>query len=213
MADPSTEQRLIAAAIDLFGRDGKGAVGTRAIAEAAHVQLSAISYHFQSKDGLYLACARTIASTMQAKTMPLIAQSHRTWQTVGAPEAIQQIVDGMLLIMLREDIAPIARFVVREQMNPTDAFVVLYEGAMRDLVELLAELVQVVAGERLSSEEATLRAFALLGQVFAFRFGQATLMRSTGWKRIGPRETEKARATVAANVRAILGSLRLSEAA
>jgi AcrR family transcriptional regulator len=37
------ETRLIEVAIDLFGRNGMNAVGTRAIAEAAGTQMSAIT--------------------------------------------------------------------------------------------------------------------------------------------------------------------------
>ncbi len=43
MADAITRKRLIEVAIDLFGQDGPNNVGTRAIAEAAGAQMSAIS--------------------------------------------------------------------------------------------------------------------------------------------------------------------------
>jgi AcrR family transcriptional regulator len=39
---PPMETRLIEVAIDLFGQDGPNNVGTRAIAEAAGAQMSAI---------------------------------------------------------------------------------------------------------------------------------------------------------------------------
>src|SRR6202161_2506579 len=50
----STAQRLLDAAERLFGEHGYNGVGMRALAQAAHVNLAATTYHFGSKKALYV---------------------------------------------------------------------------------------------------------------------------------------------------------------
>jgi AcrR family transcriptional regulator len=73
MLERSAELRLIEAAIEQFGQNGMNAAGTRAIANAAGVQMSAITYHFGGKEGLYLACARHIVEQISGRVDRILA--------------------------------------------------------------------------------------------------------------------------------------------
>lgn len=207
-----TRAKLIEVAIELFGQNGPDSVGTRVIADAAGAQMSAITYHFRSKEGLYIACAEHIAATMRARIAPLLDNLTTDVSVDEAKSRIELIVGGMAVIMMHDEIAPIAQFVVREQMNPTPAFAVLYDGAMRHVIDLMVALLETIVGDRLTSEELRVRCFALMGQVFAFRFARAALMRVTGWENVGPRETELVRQAVVANARAVLADLEMGHA-
>lgn len=207
MVETVTETKLVEVAIELFGRNGSDAVTTRAIAEAAGAQQSAISYHFRTKHGLYLACAEHIAATMRKRIAPLLDKPLTGLLVEEAKSRIELIIGGMAVIMMHDEIAPIARFVVREQMNPTPAFAVLYDGAMRHVIEPMMALLGTISGGRLTDEELRVRCVALMGQVFAFRFARAALVRVTGWEKVGPRETELVRQAVVANARAVLADL------
>jgi AcrR family transcriptional regulator len=202
-----TDRRLLEVAIDHFGRLGREGASTRAIARDADTLMSSITYHFKGKDGLYLACAGHIASTIRGKIAPIVDRLSLPTPAADARATIEALVGGMIAIMMQEEVAPIARFVVREQMSPTPAFDVLYDGAMRHVIEPLVALLMTLAGDRLDLEDARVRAFSLLGQVYALRFGRAALIRLTGWRSVGPRETELARAAILANVGAILAEL------
>ena len=188
------------------------AVGTRAIAEAAGAQMSAITYHFGGKEGLYLACARHIAAEMRERTAPLLERARTACTPSGgaaeASTAIQAMLSDFVAIMMNDDIKAIARFVVREQMNPTQAFSILFEDAMRPMLERLEELLQRVAGHVLPISQLRIRAMALFGQVLAFRFARATLMRVTQWESVGIAETDAVRAVILAHTKAILSDLQ-----
>jgi AcrR family transcriptional regulator len=211
MRERSAESRLIEVAIEQFGQAGMSAVGTRAIAQAAGMQMSAITYHFGGKEGLYLACARHIAKLMNKRIAPLVQLAEsRGAEGVGAASARMAILDllgGLVTVMMRDEIAPWARFVVREQMNPTPAFEVLYEGVMQRLLALLGDLIQRVAGGAMAAEEIRIRSIALVGQVLAFRFCRATLMYATGWESVGIGEIEVVRTAVLAHTDAVLIAL------
>ncbi len=49
------QERLLEAALDIFGRDGYEAATTRAIAKKAGVNIAAIPYYYNGKEGLYRA--------------------------------------------------------------------------------------------------------------------------------------------------------------
>jgi AcrR family transcriptional regulator len=206
-----TDSRLIEVAIDLFGRDGMNAVGTRAVADAAGAQMSAITYHFGGKEGLYLACARHIAAEMQERTAPLLDLALAACGESGGPAeartAIIAMLSGFVAIMMNDAIAPTARFIVREQMNPTPAFSILFDNAMQPLIERMHQLLQRIAGNRLTHDQVRIRTLALFGQVLAFRFARATLMRATGWKSVRAAEISGVRAVVIAHANAILVDL------
>ncbi len=211
MTRRATDAHLIEVAIAQFGRDGMNAVGTRAIADAAGLQMSAITYHFGGKEGLYLACAKHIAQHMNERIAPVLARAESSTTdpggTAGARAAILAIVGGFVTVMTSDEVAPLAGFVVREQMNPTPAFEILYEGTMRRVLTLVGDSLQRIAGGVLGQEEMRIRALALLGQVFVFRFGRAVLLRTTGWESVGALETEAVRGAVLAQSKAILTAL------
>jgi AcrR family transcriptional regulator len=173
--------------------------------------MSAIRYHFGGKDGLYLACARYIADEMSRRVAPVLAHADEICRTDGSPEdakaAILAILSGFVSIMMGDDVAPIARFIVREQMQPTAAFDALYLGAMRPVIDRVGNLLQRVARRPLDGDELRARTVALMGQVLAFRFARATLMRATGWRTVTARETEIVRAAVLVHSNAILAGL------
>lgn len=207
MAEAVTQAKLIDVAIDLFGRSGRDAVTTRMIAEAARAQQSAISYHFGTKDELYLACARHIAATMRERLGPLLAAMPPPDDAAAARGQIEALLGGLVTLMMRDDIAAIARFVVREQMAPTPAFGVLYDGAMQHVVAALASRIDIIAHGALARDEIRVRAIALLGQAFIFRLGRAALERATRWDTIGEREADLVQRTVVAHARAVLADL------
>jgi TetR/AcrR family transcriptional regulator, regulator of cefoperazone and chloramphenicol sensitivity len=211
MLERPAELRLIEAAIRQFGQNGMNAVGTRAIASAAGVQLSAITYHFGGKQGLYLACARHIVEQISGRVERILtfAASHGTdsGDIAGARAAVLAIMGGLATAMMRDEIAPLARFVLREQMYSSPAFEIIYEGYMRRILDQTGKLLQRVAGGYLKPEEARVRSIALLGQAFVFRFGHAALMRATEWKSIGEPEAMAVRAAVLAHSEAILDAL------
>src|SRR6202142_1774412 len=99
MAERPAQRRLIESAIELFGQNGISAVGTRAIAEAAGVQRSAITYHFGGKDGLYLACPSHIVGQITERVERILAfaasKDTDSGDTAGARAAILAIMGGL----------------------------------------------------------------------------------------------------------------------
>ncbi|HSG63710.1 MAG TPA: TetR family transcriptional regulator, partial [Gammaproteobacteria bacterium] len=71
-AGESTREALVLAALDVFGRNGFDGASTRAIADAAGVNLALIGYHFGGKSGLYLAVFEHIAGVLEQRIGPIV---------------------------------------------------------------------------------------------------------------------------------------------
>lgn len=63
----SATQRILDAAIDLFGRQGVAATGIRAVAEQAGVSPALVLHHYRSKEGLREACDHHVVALMHAR--------------------------------------------------------------------------------------------------------------------------------------------------
>jgi AcrR family transcriptional regulator len=204
----SIDDRLLDTAVDQFGRKGLEGASTRDIAAAAGTTMSAITYHYGSKQGLYLAAARHIAERMGARMLPLLAASAAKSLAETAPGDAQAelvaFVDRMVEMMVHPASAVWARFIVREQMEPTEAFDVLYGGVMGRLVDRLAALVVDISGGRCDPAEARLKTVAIVGQALVFRVARATLLRVTGWTDVGAAEAAAIRRVVRSHTIAIL---------
>lgn len=206
---PSSRDILLATALTQFGRQGFDGTTTRAIAEAANMPMSQITYHFGGKEGLYLGCAQMIADyargyvgpTLDAVRAEFAADPGAKVARDGIARLLGTIAEGVLDPVSH----PFFRFILREQAEPTEAFGIIYGGAMGSLLELLAQLVAALTGQ--DGIEARVRAITLLGQIGAFRVFQASVLRLTGWDSVGAAETALIRATVLDNVEAICAAL------
>jgi hypothetical protein len=123
-----------------------------------------------------------------------------------AMEQIFVMAGAFLQIMLSAEAAPWARFIVREQMEPTEAFEVLWSEVMSPVSARLVALVLRAGAGRWTETEVRIRAVTLIGQILVFRVARATALRVTGWDDIGPRRAADIRRIIEANVRAILAA-------
>lgn len=213
MADEgsTTDLRLIDVAIRAFGRSGLDGVSTRDLAGQAGKPLSAITYHFGGKEGLYLAAARHIADQLAGWLGPALDASETMCGADGSAEdaraALHQLLAAVVEIMTRDETEPFARFIVREQAEPTEAFTILYDGVMGRALGRAADLLIRASSGSLGQEDARVRALMLLGQVLVFRVCRATTLRATGWSGIDAAERDMIRRNGAAMLEQILTGL------
>ncbi|MBV5264775.1 CerR family C-terminal domain-containing protein [Pinisolibacter aquiterrae] len=211
-AGEKTRASLIRVALDLFGRKGYDATSTRDIAGAAGVNIAGIAYHFGGKAGLHKACGELVAGFLGERLGILTPGDPATDDALSADEAAAlfeaSISDFARFILSRPEAEAIARFMVREQMDPTATFEILYHGLIRPRHERLCRLWGRATGEDPASEGVIITVSALFGQVLFFRVGRATALRRLGWADIDATNVEKIVETVRESTRAMLASRR-----
>jgi AcrR family transcriptional regulator len=209
----ATREKLLAASLDVFGRYGFDGATTRKLADAAGVNLQAIPYYFGGKEGLYVATAEYLVSIIgrhvgdlrQRIALHLMALD-ATGTPLGKAEARQflvEIVQTMVALFVSRESESWARFLIREQMEPTEAFQRVYQGIMRPMIETGRRLVGTILGEDPKSESVRLRTLSLIGSVLVFRTAHAAVMAQMEWDSIGDKQVEIVRAHAAGLVAAL----------
>jgi AcrR family transcriptional regulator len=194
---PDTRTRLLEAGLDHFGRVGFEGANIRAIAAAAGANIAAINYHFGGKRGLYLAVAHHIVEGISSAIGPIAAEIVALAAKPRlVPDEARAALDRFVktagrLLATSPRAERWARFILREQLDPTDAFDIIYSNIMGRMHRTLTALVAAVLELDPESEQARLEAFALLGQALIFRFARAAVLKRLGWEVIGELEADR----------------------
>ena len=210
--DSGPQERLLEAAIDVFGRYGYEGATTRKIVQAAGVNIATLPYYFSSKEGLYQAVISHIVVMLDKQ----VAESLKTLSRCSfkgkdgrhqAFELLEQLLGKMIGFMLGSPQAPrVARIILHEQLYPSSAYDLLFTGFMEPLIEALTTLILAVSSDPVR-RTAKLRAIAIIGQVFVFRMARETIIRSVDMAGYTHEEMEEIRQVVLEQTRSILVSL------
>lgn len=202
--------RIIEAALEIFGANGFEGTSTRAIASAADVKLPALQYYFGGKEGLYLACADFVAGHLEEGMNPALARIDELLAQEPDPETAEEALEGLLgglAETLLGDSQPETwvMFVLREQARPTEAFEPIYARAIGRITHACVRLVSVVLGKPDTDSDVRIRAFALIGQVLAFRTLKAAALRTVGWDEFNEDRLAQIRRAILTQVGPALG--------
>ncbi|MGR9171320.1 CerR family C-terminal domain-containing protein [Rhizobium sp. KDH_Rht_773_N] len=198
-----TREKLLSAALDVFGRYGFDGTSTRQLSEAAGVNLQAIPYYFGGKEGLYVATAEYLVSRIErhvgtlrqrigGRLMALAAAG----EALGEEEArsfLTDVATTMVGLFVSKESEPWARFIIREQMEPTEAFARVYQGLMGPMIEMARRLIGAILREDPASEHVRLRTLSFVGNIMIFRVAHAAVLAQMEWQSVGPEQLQTLR--------------------
>ncbi|MEQ1951264.1 CerR family C-terminal domain-containing protein [Mesorhizobium yinganensis] len=210
-AADQTREALVLAALRLFGRQGFDGTSTREVAAAANANIGSIAYHFGGKDGLRMAAADHIVSTIQAIAGPVLGHIDQSLDAGMDREAARRqlsaAVERMVgFIVARPEAGEIVQFMLRELAHPTAALDRIYSGVFEPTHKRLCRIWEVATGEPAESDRTKLTVFTLIGQVIYFRIAREPVMRRMGWSDIGAKEAASVVDVAKSNLDAILAA-------
>jgi AcrR family transcriptional regulator len=211
-----TRTALIRAGIELFGRNGFDGTSTREIAKAAGVNIAGIAYHFGGKSGLHRACGEAIAAIViehVATATPPEGDVSALAPEVAADLFVAAVCGIGRFMLGRPEAEAVARFMVREQMDPSETFATLYERLIRPRHETMCRLFARATGERAESTDVIIAVSAMFGQIMFFRVGRATAMARLGWETFDGDRLEAVLAVVTSAIRATIADRRAAVSA
>lgn len=171
--------RIIEAALDCFGERGLTGTTVRDIAGRAKVNVAAISYYFGGKDELYRAVAEMIAGCIEGKVRSRSAAllDAAPKSADEAEQALETLLETVVdVIVGPQEMRRVARFIIREQMQPTAAFEILF-GTFSRLHMTACRLFAMAAGLDPEAPETRLRVFLVIGQAVFLRIAEAAVLR------------------------------------
>jgi AcrR family transcriptional regulator len=192
----ATRERILEAALDLFGERGLTGTTVRDIAQRAKVNVAAISYHFRGKDELYRAVATSVIGSIEGRVRDRVAPllDKPPANAAAALKALQDLAETIVdVIVGPPEMRRVARFIIREQMQPTFAFEILF-GVMSRLDP--------------EAKETMLRTFLIIGQVVFMRIAEAAVLRRLQLQRYDDELLDELKVLVRQNVRAMVLAAR-----
>lgn len=214
-----TRQQLINAALEVFGEYGPQAATTRDIANRAGQNIAAIAYHFQSKEGLYLAVAGWMSDYVRQTYQPLVAEIDAFMQRPQQQQSMEQLMEymrrGILTfsrLMTRSETLNLSRIVSREQLSPTDAYPIIHQQVIDPMHRLLTTLIARYTGMEPNHPKLIVHTHALIGEVLSFRVARETILLRAGWQDIGSEETTLIQQVLMEHLDILLNGLRAHHA-
>ena len=163
----STRETLLDAAEALFAELGYDAVGTRELCARAGANLSAVKYHFGGKRELYL---ETVRRAMQRR------ESIEAWGELERCPASREEAAQRLVLFTRgvleglngqSGVSSCARLLLHEAAHPSEALGDVVTSFMRPNVELLMDVLAVLAPDE-SKHALGFLARSVLGQLLHY---------------------------------------------
>lgn len=208
------KERLLQTAIKVFAKYGFEGASTRILTQEAQVNISAISYYFGDKTGLYRAVLENIAQTVKTsvieKTATLRADLlHKDLPPHKIKDGLNKIVGTFLDFLLGGKIPlPAAQIFIREQMDPSDSFSIIFDDTMRPMLDAITRLVASLTGHPFPSEKATLCAHAIIGQMTVFKTHRGATLRCLNHNTYSPKDVKHIIDTVITHTEFIIDGYR-----
>jgi len=186
-ARKDTSALLIESGIVLFGARGYDGVTTRELAHGARTNISSIKYHFGGKEELYRAVLQEIIHEINELVGPLLrALRNGVAEANGNRDVLtrlaRQFAEGWCRAALgdprtQKRIPPI----VRELIQPSRHFKVIYNGFFRVLYEVLGELLAAAHGQTAVDQQLQIRTHIIMNVVWGFIYTESLLWHQMGW--------------------------------
>lgn len=191
-------QRLIDAGLEIFGTHGFEGATTRMLAAEAGVNQAAIPYYYGGKEGLYQAVVSYIAENAGRFMLPVTekitaAIQHNELTEEAAVDLLVEQLSAFIQLVGRGESRRWGRIIIREQMQPTRAFDIIYDRVIRRVHEACAGLVGRILGIPPDSEAAVIRAHSVMGQAMIFQAARETILRRLGRKEFTPEDIKAIR--------------------
>jgi TetR/AcrR family transcriptional regulator, regulator of cefoperazone and chloramphenicol sensitivity len=206
-----TRQRIIEAAIELFGEFGFEGASTREIAARAGVNAPALQYYFENKEGVYRACVEALADDTWKSFAPAVEAAQAALRdnagTSTLIDAFIRIQEALADRAFAKANQPGRRmFFAREQAGyePESATQILACRIREPLNQVSSALVARISGRPADDPVTLIRTFSLHGQMVVFHVAHRSTLSLLGWSSIDAEKAELLKATIREQTRTLL---------
>jgi AcrR family transcriptional regulator len=182
-----TRERILRIAAEVFADSGFERATVREICSRASVNVAAVNYHFGDKEHLYIEvlkyCKALAFEKYPSETDTKKSDSPEIRLKVFIRSFVFRILDGGSSSLF-------GRLVSREYIEPTRAFDMLVEEAMRPVFILLSEIVGELLGRRAPAMRVHMCCASVISQCLFFLYARFALTRLFPEQKFGTTEME-----------------------
>ena len=176
-----TREKILMIALDMFGEYGFNGVSTRDISKKADVNISAINYYFNSKEGLYLEVIKYIADLIKVKFQRCVdiisSCKDKPIDEKLAINIFSSLLDNISDTVLKNDMPSVSMILIREIMKPNIGTEIIYNDLVLPFHNTLLKVIKVIIGNDFSEKEITIIIHTILGQIMGFSANKAMITR------------------------------------
>ncbi len=183
-----TRERIVAVALELFGKRGYEKVSMRDVAAKAQVSAPVLHYYFEGKRGLYLACVEHIHARARQLLGAVIDQARQAMVTRTSRAALIEIVCLIYersadYLLTTPEMEIWTKFMGwdNHEKAPIQSRKVLEQRIRLDFMKLMWELIGRITGKGPDHEDTRIRALTLGGQLAVFDLAAQRSMNDIGW--------------------------------
>ncbi len=180
----NTKERLIEVALELFALNGYEGVSTRQIVDKAEVNISAITYYFGGKEGLYNAVIDSKINLFEEKMNSVLNEisTRNLTDKKSQKTLLLKLIEKYINFLLSSGVSQyLVLLLVREMNSPTTTFELFYNKVIGRIHRAFTRLVASVFNKPEDDEDIILLVSSIIGQILIFRFGKRVILRRLGY--------------------------------
>ena len=183
-----TREKILMIALDMFGEYGFNGVSTRDLSKMADVNISAINYYFNSKEGLYQEVIKYVANFIKDEFQNCIeiieSCKSKVIDEKLAMDIFSSLLDSISDNILKNNSLSISMILIREIMKPNIGTDIVYDELVLPFHKTLLKVIKVIIGDNFSDKEITIIMYTILGQIMGFSANKDMIMRVLNTERI-----------------------------
>ena len=184
MTEPSTKQRLLEVAAEVYAEKGYRNVRVREICERADANIAAVNYHFGDKQKLYDEVLRYAFFNVGGNDPTKLDLGG---EGADPQERLRAFIRMMVAQFLMEGRAALyTKLVARELVDPTHALDRVIEEGMRPQVDALLKIVRDLLGYRADDQLVRRCTGSVLAQCVFYYFGRPVILQIPLEEKLGP---------------------------
>ena len=176
-----TKDRILNEAEILFAQKGYNGVTVREITDAASCNLAAVNYYFGNKWKLYLSVFRFRWLPRAKRVRESVVKDLDCHEIPSRTQVVNALSQAFLKGPLaEEERARHSLLIIRELAEPTEAFELVAEDALRPLFSIIGDNLRPMMPPELEKERLSLNIFSIFALVTYFNLARAAVTHITG---------------------------------
>lgn len=163
-------QRILSAAVQVFGRKGYKAATVREICQTARVNLAALNYYFGNKQALY----RTVVTDLLEHAIERYPADMGMGSEAHPEKRLKSFIRAMLHRLLSSGglfgYQSQSRLLSRELADPSPVLDTLVQDHIRPQAAILGGIIAELIGSKADMEQVMRSAFSIMGQCFYYGY-------------------------------------------
>ena len=176
-----TKDRILNEAENLFAQRGFHGVTVREITEAASCNLASVNYHFGNKWNLYLSVFQLRWLPRARRVREAVVKTLEKHESPTRTDVVKALSQAFLKGPLaEEERTRHSLLIIRELAEPTEAFQLVADEALRPLFGIIADRLRPVMPPDLGEERLKLNILSIFALVTYFNLARAAVTNITG---------------------------------